>query len=74
MDMKRIYDLIYSLAPDMDFSQEELDDLLCNADEIAEIEADDFHELAYKLAEKGFLDEEALNNYLNAADSVASKK
>ncbi len=74
MDMKRIYDLIYALAPDMAFSQEELEDLLCNMDEIAEIGTEDLHDLVYKLAEKGFLDEESLNNYLNAADSISSKK
>jgi hypothetical protein len=74
MDMKRIYDLIYSLAPDMGFTREELEDLLCNVDEIAEIDTEDFHELVYRLAEKGLLDEESLNNYLSAADSLSSKK
>jgi hypothetical protein len=28
----------------------------------------------YKLVEKGLLDEGALNNYLNAADSIGGKK
>jgi hypothetical protein len=50
----------------MDFTREELEDLLCNAD--------DLHELVYALAEKGFLEEEALNAYLNAADSIGGKK
>ena len=69
----KAYDLIYALAPDMDFTREELY-FLCNADEIAEIETEDLHDLVYKPAEKGFLDEEALNNYLNAADSLPQKK
>jgi hypothetical protein len=58
----------------MDFTREELEDLLCNADEIAQIGTDDLHELVYALAEKGFLEEEALNAYLNAADSIGGKK
>ena len=44
--------------------------MLCNLDEIVNIGTEDLHELTYKLAEKGLLDEESLNNYLNAADEI----
>lgn len=70
MEMKRIYELIYELAPQMGLGAEELERLLCNADVIAEIEAIGLHDLVYKLAEEGFLDEESLNNYLHRADDI----
>ncbi len=74
MTPEKLYALIYSIAPDMDLSQEELENLLCNADEIADIGTDDLHALAYELANRGFLDEKALNNYLAAADRIADEK
>lgn len=68
---ERLYDLIYSLAPAMQWSQEELEALLCNADEIARIGTGDLHNLLYALAAKGLLEEDALNGYLDAADRIA---
>ena len=70
MEMKRIYDLIYELAPQMDLNAEELERLLCNADVIAGVEANGLHGLLYKLAEEGFLDEESLNNFLHRVDEI----
>lgn len=74
MTPKELYELIYDLAPDMQWTQEELEELLCNADEIAEIGTDDPHKLVHALAEKGLLDKESLNNYLAAADRIAGSK
>lgn len=71
MKPAELYDLIYSIAPDMELSREELEDFLCSADELAQIGMEDLHNLVYKLAEKGFLDEQSLNNYLAAADRIA---
>ncbi len=74
MTPEELYELIYQLAPGMQWRQDELDDLLCNADEIAQIGTHDLHKLVYALADKGLLDEESLNNYLAAADRIAGNK
>jgi hypothetical protein len=71
---EELYELIYQLAPDMQWTQEELEGLLCNADEIAAIGTHDLHKLVYGLAEKGLLDEDSLNNYLAAADRIAGRE
>lgn len=74
MTWEELYELIYALAPDMKWTQEELEVLLCNADEIAQIGTHDLHKLVYALADKGLLDEESLNNYLAAADRIVDRK
>jgi hypothetical protein len=71
---RELYELIYELAPGMQWTQEELEELLCNADEIAAIGTDDLHKLVHALAEKGMIDEESRRNYLAAADRIAGNK
>ena len=66
-----LYDLIYDAAAVMNLGEEELNNLLCNADEIERIGTGDLHDLVYRLAERGFLDEDSMNNYLDAADRIA---
>jgi hypothetical protein len=71
---RALYDLIYSIAPDMRLTRVELEGLLCAADDITSIGLDDLHALAYKLAEKGLLDEHDLTHYLDAADRIRQSK
>jgi hypothetical protein len=74
MTPQELYALIYSIAPDMRLTQAELEDLVCAADEIANIGMDDLHALAYRLAENGLLDESDLIHYLDGADRIGQTK
>ncbi len=74
MTPDELYDLIYELAPGMQWTQEELEELLCNADEIAEIGTHDLHRLVCILADKGLIDDQTRHNFLAEADRIAGNK
>ena len=74
MTPEDLYDLIYELALDMHWTQEELEDLLCNADEIARTGTHDLHQLVCILAAKGLIDEQTRHNFLVEADRMAGNK
>ena len=70
MTPEKLYDLIYPLAPDMNWDKEELNNLLTAADKLADTGMDDLQELVYKLAEQGLIDGDDLNTYLNNLDNM----
>lgn len=70
MKPEKLYDLIYSLAPYMNWNEEELNSLLGAADSLSDIGMSDLQDLVYKLAEQGLIDGDALNTYLNNLDNM----
>ena len=62
-----LYGLLHALAEDLDLNERQVERFVENID----ADPNDLHDVMYKLAENGLIDEAILTSFLDAADIVA---